>query len=1609
VKQTALDAYAHQDLPFEMLVDTLHPHRDLSRNPLFQVAFQLFNAPRKSSEGKGAVAMSVQRGTSIFDLICRLTELERGLQGEIEYATDLFEAATIERMSGHYARLLDAILTGGHKRISELPMLGPEERHRVVTEWNATEVPSDAAGRAIHELFEAQVALTPEALAVVFGSERLTYAALDERANRLARYLRERGVAPEALVALCLERSIDMVVAVVAVFKAGGAYVPLDPRYPRERLSYMLDDAQPRLLLTQASLADALPPSQAERVLLDLAWPDVATRSSEPLPERSGPGNLAYVIYTSGSTGWPKGVMVQHGGVCNVARSQVRLLGVRPSDRVLQFASLSFDASIFEIVMALCAGASLWLADREQVMPGPGLTDFLAANDISVVVLPPSALTVTPPADLASLRLVTVAGEACPPGVVARWHAGRRFFNLYGPTEGTIWASYAECANGDALPPIGRPIDNVRLYVLDRRRQPVPIGVPGELYIGGAGVGRGYLNRPELTDASFVPDPFAAKQGARMYATGDLVRYRADGNLEYLGRVDHQVKIRGYRIELTEIEAALREHAGVQTAVVTASEHQGSRRLVAYVVPDPAYRGIDPEEHSWDVEQISSWQNIYNEVYACTAADSTADFTGWNSSYTGQPIPRAQMEEWLGHIVDRILGLEPKRVLEIGAGTGLVLFRVAGGCDEYVATDFSHTALSRLQPQIASRSWSHVRLLERWAHDIADLPRGHFDTVILNSVVQYFPGIDYLLTVLDGVFELLAPRGTVFLGDIRNLRLLEAFHSSIELSRAHPGQTAHSVRHRVRRRVAHDNELVVDPDFFFALGHRYPSLSEVQVALKHGKEENELTSFRYDVTLRNGTRDAIPARCVDVDWRQVGPSLGRLDELLHDHRDEAVVVRDIPNGRVAHCVRLMDLLNSRDCPSSVGAIRESPLAASLIDVDPEDVRELGARRDRRVDLSCAASSRADTFDAVFWSAARPRGLRVCGEQVVRSWSEYANDPLHALATQRLLPLLRRHLEARLPDYMVPAGFVVLERLPLTPNGKVDRQALPAPDTGRPELEAAYVAPATPAEVTLAGIWAEVLGLEQVGVRDNFFELGGDSILSIQIVARAKDAGLPLTPPMLFQHQTIAGLAAAAASRPAVVTAAEDGELSGAVPLLPITQWWLEGGPVEASHFNQAVLFAAAGIEASLLSRALAELQRHHDALRLRLWHDDEGWRQAYTPAAEEPVPVAVVDLTAVAAPEAAIERHTAAWQASLDLAAGRLLVGGVFERGPGAAPLLFLAAHHVAVDGVTWRVLLEDLETVYGQLRAAQPVRLPAKTSSLRQWAAGLAAWAAADEAPAAADYWRGLAAVPWTPLPQDAAGENLEGTATAVTVQLSAEDTTALLQQVPAAYRTQIQEVLVTAVAGALAEWSGAGPVWLNLEGHGREEVAATLDVSRTAGWFTSLFPVAVAIDGTVGPGPALQRIKEQLRAVPQRGLSYGVLRYLSPDADVRVALQRLPVPEVSFNYLGQLDRAAGPRFQTGPARSPRQTRRHLLEIDGSVQGGALELHWTYSPARHRPETIARVAAGFLRRLRELIAHCLSPEAGGYTPSDFVHARVSKQDLDKLLDRLQARGETHH
>ncbi|HEX2188993.1 MAG TPA: amino acid adenylation domain-containing protein, partial [Longimicrobiaceae bacterium] len=480
-------------------------------------------------------------------------------------------------------RLVEALEVSPGRAIGSIDVLPEAERRQVVEEWSRTEA-EYPAGSPIHRLFEEQAVRTPDADAVSSAGEALTYAALDRAANRLANHLRRRGVRPETRVGICLERGTELVVAILAVLKAGGAYVPLDPAYPAERLTYMLADSGAPLLLTRLPLPEGLPPHAAEVVCLDADRERIEAESAQAPAAGVLPENLAYVIYTSGSTGAPKGVLVPHRGLANAARGHARDLGVGAGDRVLQFASPSFDASVAEMVMALAAGATLVLGTRETLAPGPDLLRLLHDEEVTVVTLPPSALAVLPPAELPALRTLMTAGEACPAELVERWAPERRFFNLYGPTEATIWSTTAACAPGGGRPPLGRPVANTSAYVLDARGEPVPVGVPGELYVGGAGVSRGYAGRPELTAERFVPDPFGAA-GRRLYRTGDRVRWSDRGELEFLGRVDAQVKVRGFRIEPGEIEGALRRSEGVADCVVVAREDEpGEQRLVAYVV-----------------------------------------------------------------------------------------------------------------------------------------------------------------------------------------------------------------------------------------------------------------------------------------------------------------------------------------------------------------------------------------------------------------------------------------------------------------------------------------------------------------------------------------------------------------------------------------------------------------------------------------------------------------------------------------------------------------------------------------------------------------------------------------------------------------------------------------------------------------------------------------------------------------------------------------------------------------------------------------------------------------------------------------------------------------
>lgn len=565
VREVTLGAYSHQDLPFEKLVEELHPERDLSYHPFFQVVFSLQNTQIVALELPGLTLSPFEfdSKTAKLDLEFHLWQDLESLKGQMVYSTDLFDDTTITRMLGHFQTLLESVIANPEQRLSDLSLLTVRERQELLIDWNDTKR-DYSENKCFHQLFEAQMQATPDAIAVVFDLQQLTYRELNIRANQLAHHLQKLGVVPDVLVGICVERSPEMIIALLGIFKAGGAYLPLDPSLPQERLNFMLEDAKVSVLLTHSSLAPLLKRGWGDLlsvVDIDEDWATITQHSQENPISCVTSDNLAYVIYTSGSTGKPKGVLLQHRGLSNLAEAQIEVFNLQPSNRILQFASLSFDASIFEIVMALRTGATLYLANKESLLPGQPLLQLLREKAITHVTLPPAVLAILPTESLPALQTIICAGESCTDDIVKLWwNSQRRFLNAYGPTEATVWSSVAEINHISEKPPIGRPIANTQIYILDKHFQPLPIGITGELYIGGEGLAQGYINRPELTAEKFIPNPFIDKNGARLYKTGDLARARQDGNIEFLGRIDYQVKIRGFRIELSEIETVLSQH-----------------------------------------------------------------------------------------------------------------------------------------------------------------------------------------------------------------------------------------------------------------------------------------------------------------------------------------------------------------------------------------------------------------------------------------------------------------------------------------------------------------------------------------------------------------------------------------------------------------------------------------------------------------------------------------------------------------------------------------------------------------------------------------------------------------------------------------------------------------------------------------------------------------------------------------------------------------------------------------------------------------------------------------------------------------------------------------
>jgi amino acid adenylation domain-containing protein len=1194
VRESTLGAYANQDLPFEKLVEELQPERDMSRNPLFQVMLVLQNTPvtEIALPGLRFGLMDGKTMTAKFDLWLSLSEGPHELFSNTQYNTDLFETTTVQRLLGHYRTLLASVVADPARRLTDLPLLNAVERAQLLVEWNATHVQSEC-DQGLHELIAAQAVRSPDAVALVYATKdegltpqeelsgfalrrssfvvHVTYRELLERAGQLAHKLRGLGVGPDTLVGICMERSTELLIALLGVLQAGGAYVPLDPSYPPERLTFMLADSQVRVLVMKderrttndegSTRASVFGPSSSIGVrVVDLAvdWQLIAQAApAAPL----GPTHLdqlAYMIYTSGSTGQPKGALNTHRAIINRLRWMQSAYHLSGDDVVLQKTPLSFDVSVWELFWPLLNGARLVLAAPDGHKDSAYLRRLIATQQITTLHFVPSLLRVILDEHgldgCTSLRRVICSGEALPPDLLERFAAteslnAAALFNLYGPTEAAVDVTAWACDTPTQRSvPIGRPVANTQIYLLDPRMRPTPIGVPGEVYIGGVQLARGYHRRPDLTAERFVPNPFLATNDerrktkddrdtedrpfvlrpssfVRLYKTGDLARYRPDGAIEFLGRRDDQVKLRGIRIELGEIAATLRRHPALRDVVVQArGDTPGERRLVAYVVP--AALSADPQASEPAAqEQVAHWQAVFDTTYGSSPAapDPTFNLAGWNSSYTNEPLPAEEMRAWIDGTVEQILATRPQRILEIGCGTGLLLLRIAPHVAHYCGTDLSAQALADLQSQLGELALPQVALLQRSADDLSGLELGSFDTVILNSVVQYFPSAAYLLRVLEGAAALLAAGGQIFIGDVRSLPLLEAFHSAVELYRAPATLPTAQLRLQVQQRVAQEQELVIDPAFFRELRRQLPQLAQAAIRLKRGPYHNELTRFRYDVLLRSAPTHSpgIPWQ----DWSAAGLTPAALGAYLQAEAPAALGLRNLPNARLVRELQTVALLDQPEPPPTVGDLRAALDRAAQPGIEPADLTAIGAAAGYAVELRWSAAQ--DCFDVVFQrDPATPDLLDDTALGEPQPLSMYTNQPLRAQLARQLVPELRSYLKEQLPEYMVPAAFVLLDALPLSPNGKLDTQALPPPVL-LPELESEYVAPRTPIEAQLAEIWAPVLGLARIGVTSNFFALGGDSLDSVRVIARANAAGLLLTPRDLFLHQTVAELAAVA--------------------------------------------------------------------------------------------------------------------------------------------------------------------------------------------------------------------------------------------------------------------------------------------------------------------------------------------------------------------------------------------------------------------------------------------------------------------------------------------------
>ncbi|MGB7605590.1 MAG: amino acid adenylation domain-containing protein, partial [Lutisporaceae bacterium] len=1530
VKEKTLKAYENQDVQFEGLVELLNIQRDVSRNPLFDVVFVLNNTDNDNMDLEEIKIRTIDVNNKIskFDIMMSAFESEDKIYFNTEFCTKLFKKETIEAMCVRFKKLLDEVLKNPDKKMSEIDILTPEEKNRIIFKFNDTYVDYPKE-KLIYQLFEEQVERTPDAIAVICGDKHLTYKHLNEKSNQLARLLISKGIKKDRIVGIMIEHSLEAVIGIMGVLKAGGAYLPIDPEYPEDRIRYMQEDSEAGILLTLSSLKREIDP-RVDTICLD----DEKIYIGEGInPELNNtPTDIAYVIYTSGSTGNPKGVLVSHLGLVNyICWADKVYINGEKLDFPL-YSSLCFDLTVTSIFTPLISGNKI-------IVYGGGNKEFLIKriieeDKVGIVKLTPTHLHLIREFGIkaSNIKKLIVGGEdlkvVTANEIYKLFNGNIEIFNEYGPTEATVGCMIYKYDHKKDLRisvPIGVPAQNVQIYLLDQHLKPVPVNVVGEIYISGNGIARGYINRAELTEKSFIPNPFIPDK--KMYKTGDNARMLPDGNIEYIGRKDYQAKINGFRIETGEIEAQILKLEAVSDVVVDIRENKKDHNMNEIIYCSKCGLPSNYPNTTYDKDMVCNMCRDYYEY------KEKAD------SYFKTMI---ELEEMFGmHKANNKADYDCMVLFSGGKDSSYVLYKLVDMGFKVLALTLdngyiSETALENIDNIIKELKIDNVIIRPENMKEIfceslmaeSNVCNGCFKTLLaLSTKMAYEKGIKYVVTGLSR-------------GQIYEMRLTSLFISKVfdpqEVDKAvlEARKVYHGMDDYISRLL--DVELLKDETVFdeveFIDFYRYSDAKKTEIF--------DFLKSRSSIWSRPSDTGFCSSNC-------------RIN-------DVGIYVHCKEQGY--HNYALPTCWEVRTNHLTLEAGKEELSGDVNIEQVKTILNEIGYSESgiRNIDFS--------KYLAAYYVA--DKSLTV---------SE-----------------LRSHLRKELPDYMVPLYFVQMEKLPLTPNGKLDRKALPEPH-GSVSSEAAYEAPTNEIEEILVKIWQEVLGVKQVGIKDNFFAMGGDSIKVIQASTRLLKYGMAIEHKDIFKYQTISVLAPFVKKNHREVY---QGIIEGEVILTPIQRWYFENYRTNNNHFNHTVmLFRRDGFNEAILHKVLERLLEHHDALRM-VFREEDGEIIQYNMGISENK-IRVVEIADAEDYIKQIQVETEKTQQSIDLQKGPLFKAVLFKTSQGDH--LQVVIHHLIVDGISWRILLEDLVSAYAQVEKNEEIELPDKTDAYKLWAEKIYEYSNSNKMLREIEYWKQIDTAPVKLLPKDYDYDNIcHDEDESIEITFTQEETNSLLVSVNKAYNTEINDILLTALGMAISDWTNESSVAVWLEGHGREEIIKEVDIKRTVGWFTSIYPFVLDMSKKEALGYQIKTVKEGLRKIPEKGVGYSIIKYMTDKTVVGENVLRL-TPQIIFNYLGQFDTDMytdsfkQSEISPGTAIGKDNERLYAIDISGMIANGKLSMSFGYSRKEYKRFTIQKISDNYKSCLQRIINVCTELKESEVTPSDLGSKTLSLEGLDKI------------